>query len=283
MSAGPRVSFCSFTVPHTTFEEDVALAAKHGFEGFSVAELKLGDAKSDESRARVLRESGLRASACIPYSISPLPLDPPGRFSGETDLSKRRRGVQASVERLAKFGAYSVVLTTGKVPGLEPPEDRDLAVQGLRDAARVASEHGTRISVEALRLTHYTDVRTLPTLIELIDEIGEPNVDAAYDIWHLWDQSDNFASLAEFADRIGTVHVSDWLGVPGARPTDRGFAGEGVANVSEIIATLESGGFSGWYDVEVFSSTFEGMDPDEIYRRARESWDRTWDEAAGSA
>ena len=280
MPAPPLLSFCSFISPNTTFEQDVQLATKWGFAGLGVGEAKLdGGPSSDDRRVRLLRDSGLRASACVPYTISPLPLDPAGQFSPEKDLDKRLEDLRASVQRLAAFEPHSVIVTTGKAPWLPASEQRALAVEGLREAARVAAQNGTRISVEALRLPQYTDVRTLPEAIELIEEIDEPNVDMAYDIWHLWDQPDLISLTTRHARRIGAVHVSDWLARPGVRPTDRGFAGEGVANVAEILAALERGGFSGWYDVEVFSSTFETMPPDDIFQHSRESWNRTWNAA----
>ena len=66
-----RLSICEFTTLGASFEEDLAAYRAAGVEGIGVCEIKLR-----ESSAERLRESGLRATHCVPAvpSILPLPL-----------------------------------------------------------------------------------------------------------------------------------------------------------------------------------------------------------------
>jgi sugar phosphate isomerase/epimerase len=275
MSVPPKLSFCSFTAPKTTFEDDVELAVKHGFAGLSVGEQKLDDPAKDDERARLLKDSGLRATACIPFSISALPVDPPAVFSPAKDPEELVKGMCASVERLAKFDPYSVVLITGALPDKSADEQHSMAVEGLREAARVAARAGTRISIEILRMQGFSTVHDLPQTVKLLEDIGEPNVDIAYDIWHMWDSADVLAVSERYAKQVGTVHIDDWLTDP-PEEYDRGWPGEGVAEIPAMLVALERGGFEGWYDMEVFQSSFENMAPEAPFELARASWDRTW-------
>jgi sugar phosphate isomerase/epimerase len=276
MAATSRLSFCSHISPRTSFEEDVALAAKYGFAGLSVGEAKLDDAASDDERRRVLEDAGLRATACIPYGFSALPIaGAPPTFLGSEDTDELLQGMCTSVARLAKFNPPSIVLQTGGArEGRNPADERAIAVEGLREAARVAAREGTRISVEGIRFDAWSLVRTLPDLIDLIEEVGESNVDLVFDVWNQWDTPDVIAMAERYAKQIGVVHVNDWLEDPPLPAS--GFAGDGVADIPAMFAALERGGFTGWYAVEVFQPEFETIDPEDIFRRGRESWDRTW-------
>jgi sugar phosphate isomerase/epimerase len=276
MATKPLLSFCSFISPDTTFEDDVELSAKWGFGGLSVGEQKLTDPALDEHRVRALSDSGLRASSCIPFNISALPVRMPGGvFSAAEDPGELLEGMCASVERLAKFKPYGVVLITGSLDGEGDDKQREVAVESLREAARVAAKHDMMVSIETIRTPGLSYVNTIPQTIQLIAAIGEPNVNIAYDVWHVWDSPDIVSLSEQYAKQIGTVHICDWLEQP-AQEGDRGFAGEGVVDIPSMVAALERGGFDGWYDVEVFSSSFPSLPPEEIFRRGRESWDRTW-------
>lgn len=55
------------------------------------------------------------------------------------------------------------------------------AVQGLRELAPVAADHGVTIAVETMRPEECRVVNTLPELQRLLKDVGHPNVKAALD------------------------------------------------------------------------------------------------------
>jgi len=82
------------------------------------------------------------------------------------------------------------------------------------------------------------------------------------------------------------VHVADRR-EPTRSHFDRVLPGNGVLDLAAIFRTLEAGGYDGWYDVEIFSDngvfgeafpdSLWDVDPFELARRARKSFERVWE------
>jgi sugar phosphate isomerase/epimerase len=160
-------------------------------------------------------------------------------------------------------------------------------VEGLREAAEVAAEVGTRLALEPLRTDGGLDltiVSTLQETLDLIDEIAAPNIDVAYDLYHMWDTPDILAVTEANAGRIAAVHVCDWREPPRSAG-DRLVPGDGTIDIPPIVGALERGGFSGWYDIEIFSEKqLEGSlwlwPPRELVERARDGFATAWQAGA---
>src|SRR5580765_8290026 len=260
-----RVSICEFTTLTATFEEDLAAYRSAGVEGIGVCEFKLG-----ERSAGRLRESGLRATHCIPAvpSILPLPL-----MEGPGDPQERIEALCASVRRLAELDPVCVVFLTG------PGEARDIVREGIRAVAAAGQEAGVRVAREPVHSSQaevFSFVQSIPDALELI---GSEPVGIMLDLWHISDP----ASFAAHVDRIIGVHVSDRRG-PTRSHFDRVLPGDGVLDLASAFRALEASGYDGWYDVEIFSDNgvFGDAFPDslwevdatELARRARESLER---------
>jgi sugar phosphate isomerase/epimerase len=252
MASVPRLSICEFTTPDLTFEEDLALYRDAGAAGIAICEVKLREGE-ESSQLAALKASGLEATICIPVNIGVLTCEPD--FPGPVEIDDRIAAMCGSIRRLAAFSPERIVVITGSPRGREADEARRLVVDGLRQAARVAAEHDTALSIEPLRTDGGLDltiVSTIPETLDLIDEIGEPNIDIAYDVYHLWDTPNVLDLSREQAGRVGGVHVCDWREPP--RGTgDRLVPGDGSIDLPAIFAALKQGGFDGWYDVEIFS------------------------------
>src|SRR3954466_15781034 len=123
-----RLSICEFTTLTATFEDDLAAYRAAGVSGIGVCELKLGD-----DSARQLRESGLRATHCIPSGPSILP---PPLLEGPDDPAQRVEALCASVRRLAELDPVCVVFLTG------PGDARDVVREGIRAVAAAGQEGG---------------------------------------------------------------------------------------------------------------------------------------------
>lgn len=276
----PKLAFCQFTSPNTSFAEDVELAEKFGFDGLSVIEFKLDGQDSED--ARLLAESGLQTADCIPAYIAPLPIIPDVPFGGPEDPEERIELMRESVDRLARLSPASVIMCTGSGQGQDRDAAWEIAVRGLREAARAAARHDLRIDLEPIRDGGFdaSFVHDLPESLRLLEEVGEPNLGLICDVWHLWDTPDILDHLERNASRIGSVHINDWLAEP-ASPGDRGFPGEGEIDLKGIYTALEKGGFDGWFNVEVFSSQLEGMPTEEIFQRSYDSFWSDWNSRQG--
>ena len=264
-----RLSICEFTTLTSTFEEDLAAYGAAGVEGIGVCEFKL----NDRSAGR-LRESGLRATHCIPSvpSILPLPL-----MEGPDDPEQRVEALCASVRRLAELDPVCVVFLTG------PGEADDTVRQGIRAVGDAAEAAGVPVALEPVHPSQaevFSPVHTIPHALELI---GSAPVGIMLDLWHIADP----AAIAAHADRIAGVHVSDRR-EPTRNHFDRVLPGEGVLDLVSAFRALETAGYDGWYDVEIFSDngvfgdalpdSLWDMDAAELARRAREAFERVWEQ-----
>ena len=81
--------------------------------------------------------------------------------------------------------------------------------------------------------------------------------------------------------------MSDWR-EPTRGWADRVLPGDGAAGVPAILGALERAGWDGWYDLEVFSDngafgasypdSLWDVEPVELVRRARQSFEQCWEE-----
>ena len=197
--AEPKFSVSEITTFHQTFDEDLANYREAGVDGIGVWEFKLPEGDDAETLAK-LRDSGLKATTCIPGTLSIWPVP----FPGPTDPKERTQGLCDAIRRFAPFEPEVILCLTGHPGDTDPGEARRIVVDGLRQAAKVAGEHGLTLGLEPLHRNVYdtwTMIGDIPGTIELMDEIGEPNVKLLYDVYHLWD-TDN---VLEETVRHGTA------------------------------------------------------------------------------
>jgi sugar phosphate isomerase/epimerase len=265
-----RLSICEFTTLSATFEEDIAAYGAAGVQGVGVCEFKLG-----ERSAERLRESGLRATHCIPSvpSILPLPL-----MEGPDEPEQRIEALCTSVRRLAELDPVCVVFLTG------PGEADGIVREGIRAVADAAEAAGVAVALEPVHPSQadaFSSVHTIPHALELI---GSARVGIMLDLWHISDPE----AIAPYADRIAGVHVSDRR-EPTRSHFDRVLPGDGTLDLGAAFRALETAGYDGWYDVEIFSDngvfgdafpdSLWDVDAEQLARRARESFERVWAQA----
>lgn len=250
----PKLSICEFTTPDTTFEEDLDLYRSVGATGIGISESKLRDGEESEQLA-AFKLSGLTATVCLPTNIGILPVRPALAYPGPEDPEARITLMCDSIRRLALFGPDCLVVITGSEEGYSRDDATAIVVEGLREAAAVAADHGTRLALEPCRGDLGFDgsfLRSLRAAAEMVDAIDRPNVGICYDVYHHWHETEIVEATETLANRIFGVQVNDWREPPRCE-VDRLFPGDGVIDIPALIAALERGGYDGWYDLEVFS------------------------------
>jgi sugar phosphate isomerase/epimerase len=262
-----RVSICEFTTLAATFEEDLAAYRAAGVQGIGVCEFKLGDRSAER-----LRESGLRATHCIPAvpSILPLPL-----MEGPAEPEQRVEALCTSVRRLAELDPVCVVFLTG------PGNESEVVREGIRAVAAAGQDVGVPVALEPVHPSQADAFSFVHTLDHAVELIGPEPVGIMLDLWHVSDP----AEISRHADGILGVHVSDRR-EPTRGHFDRVLPGEGVLDLVAAFRALEAAGYDGWYDVEIFSDngmfgdalpdSLWDVDAAELARRARESFERVW-------
>jgi sugar phosphate isomerase/epimerase len=268
MSAG-RFSICQLTTPDTSFEQDLELTKNAGAAGIALAEDKFRDGE-DEALLEAFRASGLKATVCLPTNIGVLPVRPAMLYAAPEDPEERVGLMCESVRRMAPFEPDMMVVITGSQEGYSRREAEAIVIENLREVANVAAEVGTRLGLEACRRDLGFDgsfVQGLPATIDLIEKIDHPNLGITYDTYHHWDEPEAVARAEEFAGRVFGAQVNDWREPPRCY-VDRLAPGEGTIDLPPLLAALERGGFTGWYDFELFSDDGRwGTDlPDSLWK-----------------
>jgi sugar phosphate isomerase/epimerase len=269
------------TTLQASFEEDLAAYSAAGAGGIGICELKLVEGREQEQLA-AFRESGLRASACVPAvpSILPLPALP-----GPETAEERVLAIRAGMRRLAAFGPSAFVCLTGPAGALGEEAARSHVVEGLREVAEEGRRLGVPVGVEPMS-AHFQDDWTLVTTLgeaaELVEEVGAEGLGITFDTWHLWDTPSLDEEISAHAQRIVCVHVADWR-EPTRGWCDRALPGEGAIDLGRILDALREAGWKGFYELELFSDdgTFGDDYEDSLWRlpapelaeRGREAFD----------
>jgi len=280
----PRLSISQISTLGATFADDVRAYAAAGLDGIGVWELKLGDGR-DADALELLADSGLGSASAVPAIPSILPLP---HLPGPEDPSERLEALAASLHRLAPFRPAAVVCLTGPAGSRDRDEALAIAIEGVRSLAREAELLDLTLALEPFQQIGIEDwslVGTLDEAAAFVAEVGSPALGIQFDVWHLWNTPDLVGEIARHADLIAGVHVNDWR-----EPTrgwgDRCLPGDGVADLGAILGALDAAGWSGFYDVEIFSDdgTFGNeyedslwrLDPETLARRARAAFERVW-------
>jgi sugar phosphate isomerase/epimerase len=266
--AYPKLSISTASTYHATFEQDVAGYAKAGIEGIGLWEYKLANGQDPRS-IDAIQKAGLTTTICVPKVPCPLP-DP--MFAEPRDPKARVEELCNAIRRFAKFKPVGVMVFPG-APGNDRAENRRIAVDGLRQAAKVAEEVGVTLGLETLRKSAGSLATTFEETMDMIEDIGAKNMKVIYDTWHFWDAPNMFEVLRNHKDRFMGIQINDWPhGMRGW--CDRKLPGDGMMELPEIFATLEAAGYDGWYDVEIFSDdgTFGNAFPDSLWKLSAEEF-----------
>ena len=171
-----------------------------------------------------------------------------------------------AVTDAATLGAACFVLVVGSLP----EGSRDLASarsqveDGVSRLLECAKKVGIRLALEPLHPMYAGDrscLNTLQQALDLAEKIepdssSPPSLGVAVDVYHVWWDPDLAREIARAgkANRLFGYHVCDWLVPTRDLLTDRGMMGDGVIDLRMIRALMESAGYNGPVEVEIFSS-----------------------------
>jgi sugar phosphate isomerase/epimerase len=261
----PKFAICELSTFPASFEDDVAAYAAAGADGISIFEGKLVEGREAE-QLETLRTSGLESSAAVTGVPSVLPLP---KFPGPSEPEHRVDAIVSGMRRLAPFQPSAFVCPTGPAGELDEADAREALVEGMRAVGAEAQRLGIPVGIEPMSTYEREDwtlVTTLGDAADLVDEIGA-GVGLVFDTWHLWDSAGLEDDIARYGDRFVAVQVNDWRS-PTRSWCDRVLPGDGVIDLAPVLYAVERTGWSGCYDLEVFSDdgTFGNDFEDSLWR-----------------
>ena len=257
MSAKPLTNLSQLCI-HTittkpwSIETSAHNFSKAGVTGITVWRDAL-DGRDIKQTGQLLRDSGLNiVSLCR------------GGFFPSRDILKRKAALddnRKAIEEAADLGTSMIVLVCGSDP-TQPLEDSRKQIQdGIAAILPQAQAAGIKLAIEPLH-PMYADTRsainTLAQANDMAIELNSPFVGVAVDVYHLWWDP----TLEQEIKRCGknnhlfAFHICDWNVPTTDFLLDRGLMGEGCIPIKKIRSWIEETGYTGFYEVEIFSTKF---------------------------
>jgi sugar phosphate isomerase/epimerase len=191
-----------------------------------------------------------------------------GGFFPGTTVEDRQQAIDANksyIDEAQAIGADMVVLVVGAVPGMPLPEARRQVQEGIAAIAGHADQAGVRLAIEPLHPMYAGDkscVNRMAEAREICEALQHPRVGIAADVYHIWWDPDVETELRLSAEQytLFGFHICDWRINTRHLLTDRGLMGDGCIAVRHLRQLVESIGFKGYHEVEVFSEDYWAMD-----------------------
>ena len=239
----PRFSVnLSFLFTDLALEERIDAAAEHGFRGveyFSPYDSNLGSLRTRLQKHDIEQvlfnfpmgdaAAGDRGMACRPDRVAEF-----------------RRGVADAVAAARELRCTRVHCLSGVVdPNVPHDVTRATLVDNLRFAANALSAIDARLLVEPLNhldMPGYAVVGVSPAL-DLIREVGLPNVALQYDCYHAQRSEGNIIeTLRRNLAAIAHIQIADCPG--------RHEPGTGEVAYDRVLAEIDRIGYAGWVGLE---------------------------------
>ncbi|MEU5457846.1 sugar phosphate isomerase/epimerase family protein [Streptomyces globisporus] len=222
--------------------------------------------------ARLLADAGLTVTSLCR-----------GGFFTALDPSERARALddnRAAIDEAAALFTDTLVLVSGGLP----PGSRDLTgarervAEALAVLAPYAAERGVRLAIEPLHPMYASDrcvVSTLAQALDLAERFPAEQVGVVVDTYHLWWDDRAPAQIAR-AGRGGRIHsfqLADWITpLPAGVLLGRGQLGDGSVDFRAFRREVESAGFDGPIEVEIFNEALWARDGAEVLAEVAERY-----------
>jgi sugar phosphate isomerase/epimerase len=276
--------FSEFTTWPWSFREDLGGYAQAGAQGIEICEFKLPH-HDYAGLLKEIPEHGLRAASVQMFvhsvfkdSMASRPEDPADRLE-EMKLAMSRTAPYVPKET-------PFVIITGIAPDGNIRAARERTVRTLKELGEHAASLEMRVAFEPLSPVNiHTDTAVwgLDQGLEIIEEAGHPSVGLCIDSWNVWQTPSVEDVIAQCANRIFLVQLSDWR-TPRST-ADRYSLGDGEIPLAPMMRAIRRTGYRGPWIVEILSSyhlpgSLWKTDLNELLRTNASAFKRLWEESA---
>jgi len=195
-----------------------------------------------------------------------------GGFYPATDaagLNAALDDTRRAIDEAKTLDAPCLVLVVGALPGAlagqaqykDIGRARAEVHDGIAASLEYAREVGMPLAIEPLHPMQAAEracINTLEHALDLCDELDAGKtgmLGVALDIYHVWWDP----KLQQQIERAGKArllayHVCDWLTPTRDLLNDRGMMGDGVVELKKVRGWMEAAGYTGYSEVEIFST-----------------------------
>jgi 2-keto-myo-inositol isomerase len=262
-----KIGYNGACTRHTSLEQDVAIAARTGYEFLEIRSDKL-EKYLTTNTVDDLREV-FRSHRIRPLSINSVE-EPFFRSRSEEEVLLKKFGQWVDIAAQIQCPYIVVVPNQGvsDMPDLETI--RREAVRMLRILAELAEKSGVKVAFEFLGFRDCM-VNTLEQAETIRRETAKDSVGLVVDAFHFHAGGSRLADLHELdPSNLYIFHINDAENRPKDSLTDahRLFPGLGVIPLREMLHALREIGYDGPVSVELFRPEYWEMEPKQVINNA---------------
>ncbi|MFJ1804795.1 MULTISPECIES: sugar phosphate isomerase/epimerase family protein [unclassified Streptomyces] len=214
--------------------------------------------------AKLVRDAGLRVTTLCRGGFFTA-IDPDERAAA---LADNRR----AIDEAATLGTEVLVLVSGGLPpgSTDLRGARERIADALTELGPYAEDHGVKLAIEPLHPMYASDrcvVSTLTQALDIAERFPAHQVGVAVDTYHIWwdDQAPAQIARAGASGRIHTFQLADWTTpLPEGVLNGRGQIGDGAIDMREWQTYVETAGYTGAIEVELFNDALWARDGREV-------------------
>lgn len=261
-----RLSLNQKTTNHWSVAEAARGCSRAGLSWIGLWRDKVAETGLKES-ARIISEEGLRVSSLCRGGMFPAET----AAQRQANLDDNRR----AVEEAAALGTEVLVLVCGSAPDRDLDSARGTVVDGIERLAPYAAEMGVTLGIEPFHpalLTERSIIVTLAQSLDIAERFSPSEVGVVVDVYHVFWDPELYCQIGRASGRILGLHVNDWITSTKDPLLERGMMGDGVIELRRIRTAVESAGYYGPIEVEIFNPRIWSLPGDEVLAKMKESY-----------
>ncbi|MEM8488189.1 MAG: sugar phosphate isomerase/epimerase family protein [Bacteroidota bacterium] len=191
-----------------------------------------------------------------------------GGFFPSTSAQKRQQAIEENkriIDEAAALGAPLVVMVCGADPEQSLQASVAQIEEGMTRLLPHAAAAGVKLGIEPLH-PQYADTRsaivTLGQANQMAARLNHPAAGVVLDVYHVWwdPDLDHEIERCVAADNLFAFHVCDWRVPTRDALNDRALMGAGCIDIKRIRRKLDTLGYTGFIEVEIFSTAYWELD-----------------------
>lgn len=251
-----------------SIEEAAAKYSKAGVRGITVWREAIEN-RDPAASGRMLSDHGLTIVSLCRGGL--FPHREPGKRQSAIDENRQ------IIDEATALGAPLIVLVCGADPDQTLEESRRQIVDGIGSILPHAEACGVRLAIEPLHPMYADDrsaINTLKQANDACEQLQSEWIGVAVDVYHVWWDPDLKREIQRSGrnDRIFAFHICDWKTPTIDLLLDRGLMGEGCIPIRTIREWMEESGFTGYNEVEIFSTIYWEQNQDRFLEQITKAY-----------
>jgi sugar phosphate isomerase/epimerase len=198
-----------------------------------------------------------------------------GFFPAETiDLQTRNLEENyRAVDEAAAIGAEVLVLVCGGIVNHDLDRSRKMVAEGIARLLPHATQAGVKLGIEPLHPMFAADRSVIVSLSqanEIIESLKSPDLGVVIDVYHVWWDPAVYSEIARGSGHIVGFHVNDWIVPVPDMLHGRGMMGDGVIEIQRLREAVNSAGYTGPIEVEIFNQHLWRKSGKELLRLVKD-------------